>query len=233
MPFRIWNAAGILQQTLNGTLSLVRWNFLRVFGWHRHVFTNYGRTDKYDLHGILMCTALSDETLQKVVLVTLGARFHTSVTTAHQQDIIERATCITWCDMYNMIRQDLNWTHMESTVYEVLHQRRSSAQNGSQMTNKREIHISSAVILLESVVNDILEPSSRTTTWNQHVVMKTGGCSKLTEAILTAKISSTQKGTIFISHWSIFHGIASYVLNDNDTQFMSKCFLQPSPFLSG
>lgn len=84
---------------------------------------------------------------------------------------------------------------------------------------------------LEFVAVDLFGPLTRARSGKQFVIINTNSYSKLTRAIVTAKITTTQVANIFLNHWVIPYGIPETVLPDNGQRFVSKAFTSMRAYL--
>lgn len=113
---------------------------------------------------------------------------------------------------------------MAQDVYHTVSGCHSCAKNGTLLKNKLHLQLFPATGPLEFVALDLLGPLPRTNKGNQYVDVITGRYSKLTRAIPTGHVTSTNVAYIVFNDWVIPYGIPTYILTDNGTQLTSKSF---------
>lgn len=105
------------------------------------------------------------------------------------------------------MRQHFYWPHRESSVYTLVQERSSCAQSNFQGTYEPNLRFFPAAGLLEFIGFEILGMLPWNLDGNQDLSIITLIFSKVTGAILTAKIYLTKTATIFLQIWVISHGI--------------------------
>lgn len=77
---------------------------------------------------------------------------------------------------------------------------------------------------LELVTMEIVRPLPKTTNCHQLVIIITDRLSKLIGVVPTPKTDMKHIKNIFYDNWNVPYRIPTYLLTDNETQFVSKDF---------
>lgn len=126
--------------------------------------------------------------------------------------------------MYDNVRWNYCWQSMAKDSYHTVSDCHSCARNGVLLRHKLHLQLFLATRPLEVFAMNISEPLPKTAKENKYVVLITDRSPKLTRAILSAKITTTNVANIYIQGWVLLYGISSYILTDNSTQFVSNFF---------
>lgn len=178
-----------------------------------------GSAYSYDTNGYFVRVARLDGSLQKLVQRTLQAKilYLSDYTVLVGEPGARR--------MYEIMRLEMYWPHMENYVYATLKDCLSCASTiGTVYNHRKNLRLLLASGRLDFVAMNVLGPLPKTECGSQFVVAMTDRLLKLSGEVSTTKTAASHRGSIFLDHCVFQYGFPQFIACENRPQFVGQFF---------
>lgn len=125
---------------------------------------------------------------------------------------------------HDTIRRTFYRPHLAPEVDHIVRKYRTCAWNNPMYHHRRYLQLLLASVHCKFVAMDAAENLPKMVQSSQYIFVIADRNFKLTPAVPTLQRTAAHVSNLFMAHWLIPNSTPSYLLNDNDTQILSKLF---------